>query len=416
MNKEFINSIKDRVTLEDMLRHYSCRPSRESATDHRKWFCFGHPDSKPSLAVYKDGHYYCYSCGRNGDIFSLVMEMEHLDFSESVERICDMYSIEIPKDDDAGPSLMKQYTDVIRDLHQQFQKCMYKYDGYSEWMKRGFTREFIDEYQLGIYRTPDKHGTMLSYLKGKYGDLPYQDWGIVNDKGDFVLQNRLLIPIKDRLGRVMSFVGRTTCGDANKYLPVKNNEFYTKSNGLFLFDVAKRYSEIILVEGHIDALSLHAAGYKNAVAIGGCNLTTAQMLLLQGKRIVLALDNDDAGRKGTMKIILDNTRDTFKVAQYDSSMKDFNDVYCRDKVIKFDTYSDCEYVVDSLSSDKSLDEYAVVEKFYQYLHERYEAVKESDSSLRFGINPLSLSRAINKLNSIYGITIDTQTILNKIYF
>lgn len=417
----FSDSIKSRVSLEELFAYYNLREGGGSSSKkEKKYFCFAHPESAASLSLFSDGHYYCYSCGKHGDIFSLVEEMEHCDFSDAVDFICEKFHIEKPASselDTEFPVYLKA-TAFLQSVFRTSMKFLGPNDctGYDEWFKRGFTRQFIDEYELGCYWSPNKDGSLLSQLVKRFGEHDFRKWGLVDKLGNFPLQNRIIMPLRNRMGKIISFVGRTVDGDSRKYLPIINNEFSQKASLLYLFYKAKSFDDLILVEGHIDALSLHASGYQNAVAIGGCNLTTEQLTLLGGKRIILSLDSDKAGCAGTEKIITENIRKNFDVCSYPVGVKDYNDMLIANS-LSVTHISDAEWMA-RYYLDISADKDEASDRFFRYLHQKYRAAVDNPEScpFRFGINPTVFSRCIDFVVNNYGIDIDLQQVIDKIYF
>lgn len=341
----FKEELKSRIPLKDVFQVLGIQAGRHQGGKEQKYFCFAHSESKPSLSVFDDNHYYCYSCNKHGDIFSIVMEINHCTFPESIDWLCNQFNINKPlliqKND--GKNV---YLDVMNYLSGVFKSSMrHTFNGktgYEYWQERGFDKKFCDENCLGFYGKPNKI-KLIDILRKTFGNYPYAEWGVVNKYGHFPLQERMIIPIRDRSGKIVSFIGRTVVGSECKYLPLINNKFFEKSSMLFMYHIAKKYDDIILCEGQMDALSLHMAGYPNAIALGGCRVYPEQLKYLSDKNLILALDNDRAGAKGAIDIMSKQLSMTFKAIVFDGELKDFNDMLLAGDMT-FNVISDVEFV------------------------------------------------------------------------
>lgn len=404
-SNDFINDVKAKISCHDVADALGLGRF-ETKSGVRFYCCPLHHEKTASFAVYPD-HYYCFGCQEHGSTIDLVMAVKKLPFAEAVEWICEAFGIAIPENGERSPSQV--YFDVMSFLSQQFSVICDMVNGYAKWSERGFSEEFVKEYGLGIVTRPRRSGALRHTLVDKFGKLPYESWRVLDKHGNFPWQNRLIIPLKDDKGRTVSFVGRTFVGDEPKYLYLPNNEYFQKGSCLFLFNVAKSNDSIVVCEGQMDALSMHASGHKNTVALGGSSLSPIQKYLLQGKQVILALDNDTAGLNATLKIINENLRDNYLVAEH-SKGKDFNDQYVADGDITFDVISDAEFVAKHLSAD-----YSGAKRFAEYVHSKHMLVKDSSCTPRFGVNLLGLSKACDYFKASIGADFDINEIIKIIY-
>lgn len=263
-------------------------------------------DSIPSIFISKKfQEYNCLSCGANGNITNFIMKKEDTDFFGTVKYLTG----KSVSSDNYNKDLEVFYKMNI-DAAEYFYKNLYDKEdnkGLSYWYKRGLTDETIRRFGLGY----TGYGSRLYFhLKNnlKLSPVKMLDNGLVvkRDKKyyDF-FYNRVIIPILDMNGKVIGFGGRTLGDEKPKYINTKETAVFDKRLNLFALNLAKRSKRdgLILCEGYLDVISMHQAGFDNAVASLGTALTDEQAYLISRitNHVYLAYDSDNAGIEATEK-------------------------------------------------------------------------------------------------------------------
>lgn len=289
----------------------------------RYWGCCPfHGEKTPSFTVTPGKNlFHCFGCHVGGDVFNFVMKIENLSFPEATKFLANKYGIPIPEKQKTEQEILrekksKQIYDANALAARFFQACLLKTEyGKSalEYLfKRGIDMEIIEKFSLGL-AAPGYH-TLCNALKkrglsdellAKAGLVVKRDEASVYDR----FRERIMIPIKDARGRVVGFTGRVFGKGEPKYLNTGETELFTKRSILFGMDVAfkaaKEKKQIIVVEGHMDAISLHAAGINWAVASMGTAFTEQHANLISHvvPEVVFSFDSDEAGLKAAMDAI-----------------------------------------------------------------------------------------------------------------
>ena len=284
-----------------------------------KALCPFHSEKTPSFVVNPDTQTWrCFgSCAEGGDIFSFAQKYHGWNFAEALQELGKLAGVQVQQQTaeqqrqaerlDALRGLAQAATDFFHEqlLHHQ-DVLRYVHD------QRGFTEETILTYGIGY--APDgwqvtlEHLTQLGYAEDdllEVGLVRRSDAGRVYD----YFRNRLIIPIRDERGRVIGYGARALSADDNpKYLNSPQTALFDKSRVLFGLDRAKRAirdeGTAIIVEGYMDAIQAHQAGFLNVVAQMGTSMTEPQLRMLAprwAKKIILALDADAAGQNATMR-------------------------------------------------------------------------------------------------------------------
>lgn len=316
-----VDEVKERLDIVEVIgRHVHLQKSGR----YFKGLCPFHTEKTPSFYVFPDTQgWHCFGCGRGGDLFNFVMEFEGLDFRTALQELARRAGVELqprtPEQVEAESKserlrlLLEAAAAYYHTLLLTAPQAAYA-RAYLE--KRGFTQETIKTFQLG-YSLNDWDATR-AYLFGKgfsveeqlkAGMLVEREGGGTFDR----FRNRLMIPICDRRGRVIAFGGRVlplshSDPDAQpKYMNSPQSVLFDKSKVLFGYHLAnqaiREADAAIIVEGYMDVMIPHQAGYKNVVAPMGTALTEAHLQQLQRltKRFILALDPDAAGIHGTLQ-------------------------------------------------------------------------------------------------------------------
>ncbi len=275
--------------------------------------CPFHSEKTPSFTIYpENGSFYCFGCGVGGDVITFTGLIENLDYIESVKLLAEKSGITLPQDgyDDSMQKLRNRIYDINRESAKFFHNYLMSEDG--KWAlqyltSRGLTLKTIKQFGLGA--APDSWDALIKYLKGKgftINEMITANVITQSSKGGYYdrFRKRVMFPIINIRGNVVAFSGRAMPGEDKtgaKYVNTSDTPVYKKSENLFGINYAKNNcsEQIILVEGNMDVISLHQAGFTNAVAPLGTAFTSEQVNLIARytKEIVLMLDADAAGQK-----------------------------------------------------------------------------------------------------------------------
>ena len=281
--------------------------------------CPFHQERTPSFVVDPErGTWRCFgACSTGGDIFNFAMKQHGWTFPEALRELGKLAGVEVEpqspqqREQDARVDELRGLMNAAADYYHQQLLSHPPTLAYAS-QKRGFTEATITIYQIGY--APGGWTTTRDYLHTLgYGDDDLIEVGLARrSEGGRVydyFRNRLVIPIRDVRGRVIGFGARALDpADTPKYLNSPQTPLFDKSATLFGLDQAReqiRLSETaVIVEGYMDAIQAHQAGYQNVVAQMGTALTEAQLRQIAprwAKRIILALDSDAAGQNATMR-------------------------------------------------------------------------------------------------------------------
>lgn len=320
--EDIINEIKYRNDIETAVSQYVNLKRRGK---NLVGLCPFHSEKTPSFTVYpENGSFYCFGCGVGGDVFTFTGLIENLDYIESVKLLAERSGITLPQDgyDDSMQRLKKRIYDINRDTARFFHAFLMSPGG--KWALdyltgRGLTVKTIKHFGLGA--APDSWDALIHHLKEKgYTESDMLAANVIgkSERGSLYdrFRKRVMFPIINIRGNIVAFSGRAMPGDdkqGGKYVNTADTPVYKKSENLFGINFAKNVcsERVILVEGNMDVISLHQAGFENTVAPLGTAFTTEQANLLSRytKEIVLMLDADAAGQKAVRRAseLLENT-------------------------------------------------------------------------------------------------------------
>ncbi len=281
--------------------------------------CPFHNEKTPSFTVYpENGSFYCFGCGTGGDVITFVSQIEKLDYIEAVKLLADRSGITIPENgyDSSMQDLKNRIFEINRETARFYYAYLYSPGG--KWALdylhgRGLTDATIKRFGLGA--SPDSWDMLIKHLKAKgfsISDMLQANVISQSARGSYFdrFRNRVMFPIFNLRGNVIAFSARVRPGDQKaqgKYVNTQDTPVYKKSQHLFALNFAKNdcADRIILVEGNMDVISLHQAGFTNAVAALGTAFGTEQVKLLSRytKEIVVTMDADEAGQKAVRRTI-----------------------------------------------------------------------------------------------------------------
>lgn len=314
---EVVEEVRTANDIVDVISEYA---GLKKAGNSYKCCCPFHTEKTPSFTVSREKQmYHCFGCGVGGNVFTFVMKYENFTFPEAIEYLAKRAGISLPEkemtdDEKKKQSWKSMLYEVNKSAAAYFHYLLTKTErgkiGLKYFKDRGFSDETITKFGLGyadIYRDD-----LYKYLKSKgYSFDLMRAAGLVKHNEKYGPQdtfwNRVIVPITDINGKIIGFGGRVL-GDAKpKYINTEETEIYQKSRTLFAMNIARhsRKKGVILCEGYMDAISMHQAGYDNAIATLGTALTSQQAGLIKRytSDVYLAYDGDEAGIKATMRAI-----------------------------------------------------------------------------------------------------------------
>lgn len=281
--------------------------------------CPFHNEKTPSFSVTPAKQmYYCFGCGAGGNVFNFVMEYENYTFGEALSYLAQRAGVELPKIEYSREAKEKAerkalLLEINKKAAQYFYYQLRREGGKSAYQYltgRGLSEETIRKFGLGY---SDKYSDDLyKYMKAKgYSDELLRESGLFNAderRGMYdKFWNRVIFPIMDVNNRVIGFGGRVMGDGKPKYLNSPETKIFDKSRNLYGLNVARttRKNHLILCEGYMDVISMHQAGFTNAVASLGTALTSGHASLLKRytQEVLLLYDSDEAGIRASLRAI-----------------------------------------------------------------------------------------------------------------
>jgi DNA primase len=320
-----IEAVKERADIVDVVGEHVLlkKKGREFVG-----LCPFHDDSSPSMTVSPVKQiYYCFSCGAGGNAIKFLMEFQRASFSDVVLELARRYQLPVETLEGPQQERLRQQLSRREQLHRVLALAA---GWFADQLRapegapalaylrdtRSLSEATLADFQLGY--APDRWDGLLSHLVQVEGFGPevLEAAGLVVARkgGDGFydrFRHRVMVPIRDRQGRVIGFGGRSLDGAEPKYLNSPETEVFAKGKHLFALDRAadpiRRADVAVVVEGYFDAISLHAAGITQAVAALGTALSQQQITQLcrccDSKRLVLNFDADRAGVRAAERAI-----------------------------------------------------------------------------------------------------------------
>jgi DNA primase len=312
-----IDEIKSRIDIVDLVGE---TVKLRRAGKNFSGLCPFHNEKTPSFIVSPDRQtWHCFGqCAEGGDIFKFVMKKEGWDFKEALRYLAERagvkletYKAEKPEEKEAHARLRTLLEEALTfyRYHLSTPAGKFALDYIHE--KRHLTDGTIETFGLG-YAPPGWDNAIKHFAEKGFSDQELLDAGLISQResGGFVdrFHNRLMIPIRDENGRMTGFGARILDpNDVPKFMNSPETPLFSKSRLLYGLDRARKpiraANQAIIVEGYLDVIALHQAGFENAVSPMGTSLTEEQLRLLKKftRRIVLALDPDAAGQKAVLR-------------------------------------------------------------------------------------------------------------------
>ncbi|GKQ42664.1 DNA primase [Companilactobacillus sp. RD055328] len=321
--EDFIEQVRSKTDIVDVVSNYvQLKKSGKNLFGH----CPFHDERTGSFSVAEDKQiFHCFSCGRGGNVFSFIMEIEKMNFPESVIKVAEMTGISVPENLDTNSNndnpqnvkfneLQKLYSEA-QVLYQHILKRTTTGEEALEYLKnRELTEETIETYGIGF--APDKKDFLYTFFIEK--DISKEllrESGLFseNEEGEMFdrFRGRVMFPIKDQNGKIIAFSGRILHKQDNvaKYLNSPETLLFNKSKVLFNYDLAKKNvrdsGQVVLFEGFMDVISAYQAGVMTGVASMGTSLTDQQIHSLSrlSDKLIVCYDGDQAGQNATHRSV-----------------------------------------------------------------------------------------------------------------
>ncbi|MCX7787777.1 MAG: DNA primase [Spirochaetes bacterium] len=311
--ESIIQQITAKVDFLELVGQYT---TLQRMGDRYRGLCPFHQEKTPSFYVQPDKRlFYCFGCGKGGNLFQFVMEVEHLTFPDAVHRLAekvgihldpyDEKSLEKGKKQDAILHLLKR---VAGSFHYILMQTSQGTPALKYLRARGLEDSIISKFQLG-YAPADPYWLKKFLEKKNFSRELLLESGLFAprspDRAFFF--HRIMFPIYSSQGDVVAFGGRILSGEGPKYLNSAESALFKKGESLYGFyqgrEEIRKTRTVVLVEGYMDVIALHQAGIEIAVAPLGTSLTAAQVRLLKrfADRVILFFDQDEAGLQAIRK-------------------------------------------------------------------------------------------------------------------
>ena len=413
---ELLDEIKSKNDIVDIVSQYVVlkRTGR-----NYMGLCPFHKEKSGSFCVSPDKQiFHCFGCGVGGNVFHFISKIENLNFKESVEMLANRAGVELPVsgnfEDDKLAKLKSRVYEVNKCAAEFYHENLYKptaKPGQEYVKKRHLDNKTLKAFKIGY---SGRFNELYTELKSKgFTEEEILASCLVNKNpdGKFIdrFRNRLMFPIFDTHERVIAFGGRVLDDSKPKYINSPEDIVYSKGRHLFAFNIARKYNSktIIMVEGYMDAVSLHQRGIHNAVASLGTALTEAQGRLLRRscEKVIIGYDADGAGQAATLRglEILQNLGCDIRILQIEGA-KDPDEFVVKYGPERFQMYvnkaiSLVEFKVKMLK--KSLDLDNVNDKI-KFLNEVAKIVAKVENSMEreVYVDKISLEYKVSK-DAIY---------------
>ena len=314
--KEVVEEIRQRNDIVDVI---SSHVNLKRAGSNYSGLCPFHNEKTPSFTVFPATQtYHCFGCGEGGDAISFTMKSENLEYVAAIETLAKRAGITISKEygEDDTARRRKRILQMNLEAAKYFRACLFDENLGKVGMdylhgKRNLSLPVIKHFGLGF--APNGFGGLTDHLHKKgFTDAELIE-GFLCGKSQKTgrtydyFRNRVIFPIIDTVGNVIGFGGRVMDDSKPKYLNTSDTPAFKKSRNLFALNYARHNcaEKMILCEGYMDVIALHAAGFENAVATLGTALTNeqARMMAKYTKQVLIAYDSDEAGQRAANRAV-----------------------------------------------------------------------------------------------------------------
>ena len=312
--QSFIEELKMNCDIESVVSSYVQLRKRGRISTG---LCPFHSEKTGSFTVYPESQsFYCFGCGAGGDVIGFIRRIENLEYVEAIKFLAQRAGMNVPEDaaEDKTALLKTKILEMNREAARFYFSELTKPSGkpaLDYLLGRGLEPKTIKHFGLGYAPNEWTRLTDLLASKGfRYEDMVAAQLSRKSEKsGRYydVFRDRVMFPIIDLRGNVIGFGGKKMSGDGPKYYNSPDTPVFKKTKNLFALNFAKKQKleRLILCEGYMDVISMHQAGFTEAVASLGTSLTSDQCRLASAyvDEAVLAYDSDEAGQKATKRAI-----------------------------------------------------------------------------------------------------------------
>ncbi len=309
--EETINEIRQASDIVDIISEYV---QLKKQGRNYSGLCPFHGENTPSFSVSTDKQvYHCFGCGAGGDIFSFLMEMEGLSFQEAAIKLADRANIELGKNlstfsktiSDDAVQMIEAHNLLSKFYHHLLVNTKEGQDALDYLLKRGFTSEVINKFQIGY--ALDSWDFDYKFLKSKnFHPVLLEKAGLIikRDQDETYFdrfRDRIMFPIFDKSGKTIAFSGRSLGTNKPKYLNSPETAIFNKSKILYNYHrarpVIRKLQQAVLFEGFADVIAADQSGIENGVATMGTSLTDEHVSILKknAQSITVCYDSDSAG-------------------------------------------------------------------------------------------------------------------------
>ena len=312
----FLDELRDKVPLSSLI-------GRKVKLTHKgkehTGLCPFHKEKTPSFTVNDDkGFYHCFGCGAHGDQIKYLMESEKMPFMEAVEYLAKMAGVKLPDPDPKAEARNERNSELLKLMEcacRYFQNNLFGVvgaDAKQYLIKRGMSSDLAKRFRLGY--APSGSGLLAHLTANKFSIKDMQTMGLValnkdgNGYHDY-FYDRVMFPVMNRRGQVIGFSGRVLHEGEPKYLNSPETDLFHKGDLLYglpqAIETVRKKNTALVVEGNVDVISLHEAGFTQAMAPLGTAFTEDQIRLLwtMCDEPVICFDGDGAGRKAMVRAL-----------------------------------------------------------------------------------------------------------------
>lgn len=312
----FLDELRDKVSLSDLI-------GRKVKLTHKgkehTGLCPFHKEKTPSFTVNDDkGFYHCFGCGAHGDQIKYLMESEKMPFMEAVEYLANMAGVKMPDPDPKAAARNERNHELLKLMEcacQYFQSNLFSMvgqDAKNYLIRRGMSSDLAKRFRLGY--APTGSGLLSHLTANKFSIKDMQAMGLVAPNRDGsgyhdYFYDRVMFPVMNRRGQVIGFSGRILHEGEPKYLNSPETDLFHKGDLLYglpqAIETVRKKNTALVVEGNVDVISLHGAGFTQAMAPLGTAFTEDQIRLLwtMCDEPVICFDGDGAGRKAMVRAL-----------------------------------------------------------------------------------------------------------------
>ena len=309
MNNDLANTIRSKVDIVDIIGERIPLVARGKNFFGR---CPFHDDNSPSMSVSREKQIYtCFSCHATGNVYTFLMNYDHMDFKEALKYLGDRVgidtgSVKVTRKNTKFDKLYEAYNLSLKYYQNNLNSTVGK-EAKKYLANRKINEDIIKEFEIGLSLESKDDLTKLLMSKD-YDLVTLNRIGLSSDNHD-IYNDRIMFPLYDAFGKVVGFSGRIYKDNGqNKYVNTKETDIFKKGEMLYHYHIAKEECRIkksvIVMEGFMDVIRASTIGVKNTVALMGTALTKEQINLIKrlSNNIILCLDGDDPGQKATLSI------------------------------------------------------------------------------------------------------------------